>query len=107
MSPVPRDRTTALARRLIAGRISTRLLPRRWSQDGSVMLEEPELLRSVVAKLRHDLRPELRVGAEHAVVTDHVKTWRWDERCDARAEVERLEHERDRAVAPRFLQQVA
>ncbi|MBL9028277.1 MAG: 4Fe-4S dicluster domain-containing protein [Myxococcales bacterium] len=83
------------------------LLPRLRSQDGPVMLEERELLRSLVVHLRHDLGPELRMRAEHAVVTNHVQPWRRDERGDARAEVERLEDERDRAVTPRLLQQVA
>jgi hypothetical protein len=83
------------------------LLPRLWSQDGLVVLEERELLRSFVFHLRHDLRTQFRVGAQYAVVTDHVKPWRRDERCDPRAEVERLQDERDRAVAPGLLEKVA
>ncbi len=70
------------------------------------MLEERKLLWFAVLELGHDLRAQLGVGAQHAVVTDHVEPgWR-DQRGDAGAEVERLEDERDRAVAPRLLEQV-
>jgi hypothetical protein len=62
---------------------------------------------ALVLELRHDFRAQLRVGAQHAVVAHHVEPRRRDERGDARTEVERLEHERDCAVAPGLLEHVA
>jgi hypothetical protein len=55
---------------------------------------------SIRARGGNDLGAELGVGGEYAVVAHHVRPGRRNHGADASDEVERLEHERRRSVAP-------
>ena len=55
----------------------------------------------------HDLAPSFGVRAEYAVLAHHVQPrWR-HEGANASDEIERLEQERDGAIFPRLLEEVA